>query len=76
MEKDGKTWYCWAESCYHFSSSNEREIKSVADSKCEKLRSHVLALETAEELDAILDIMKRYGKTQISFPCLIYIIRF
>ena len=63
MVKDGKTWYCRAESCYHFSSSNEQEIKSVAESKCEELRSHVLAVETAEELDAVLDIMRRYCMT-------------
>ena len=63
MVIDGKTWYCSVESCYHFSSSNERLTKSEADDKCEELGGHVLALETAQEWDAVLGIMNRYGRT-------------
>ena len=62
MVIDGKTWYCLAESCYHF-SPNERITKPEADDKCEELGSHVLALETAQEWDDVLRIMNTYGKT-------------
>ena len=57
----GHSWHCWeGSSCYTF--PQEALTKAQADDKCLLLGAHVIALETAKENEAIVNIIKKYGK--------------
>ena len=60
MVKNGKKWHCHGGSCYHF-PQNEKLIKDKAEEKCQQLGGHIVALETAEEQEAVLEIMNAHG---------------
>ena len=60
MDKDGKKWECHRDSCYHF-PLNEVLTKPEADNKCQQLGAHVVAVETAEEHEVVVEIMNNYG---------------
>ena len=58
---DGQKWHCSPTSCYHFEPDDFR-TKPEADDACSALGGHLVAMETAEEQQAIGDMINDHGK--------------
>ena len=61
MVIDGRTWYCRNGSCYLLVDS-EAVTKSEADGECLKFGAHVVAIETEQEQDNIMEIKNAAGE--------------
>ena len=61
MTIGGRRWHCADNACYHF-VPDETIRKSQADDVCRGLGSHVVAIETAEEQQAVNGFFVKYGK--------------
>ena len=66
MVLDGHKWHCSQTSCYHFEPDDFR-TKPEADDICQSLGGHLVAIETAEEQQAIIDLINKYGKKRSLF---------
>ena len=58
--ENGQKWHCQEDACYAF-FPDEGVSKSEADDKCGGFGGHVLALETTEERDSVVEIINKHG---------------